>query len=340
VIALPTLQETWTILENLRTSGDRFPVREVAEVEGPEGRPLCAIDDVWRRHLLIGLAEGAAVADDRRSAGVQVSSHTLVDRDHLRRFVDLVCLKPHLNELFSVVVCEVLDSYSADPRDPARTCTRILERWRELIEHELTPQPGLDRQIGLYGELWHLRELARRTPTAVESWTGPLGSRHDFIGPSVALEVKASITRRGRFVEIHGPDQLDPPVGGELYLAAMKVERIAADHGERLIDVVDELVRMAVDRRLLVDRLLRLGLRISDLERNDEPKFHLRESRVYAVRDPFPRITPGSFVGGSVPPGIINLNYQLDLSSEPPLPLDQVVVDQVYDRLAQPSGAM
>jgi Putative PD-(D/E)XK family member, (DUF4420) len=328
-----TLRETWSILEDLRGAGDTFPVREIADVDGPEGRPLCAIDDQWRRHLLIPVADAGAIAEDRRSAGVQVGPHMLVDRDQTRPFVDLICLKSHLNELFLILVREVLDAYGVDALDPSRTCIRVLERWRELIEHEIAPQPGIDHLIGLYAELWHLRELARRTAAAGTVWTGPLGTRHDFVAPGLALEVKASKSRHGRFVEIHGPDQLEPPAGGELYLATMKVDPIPGSAGERLIDVVDDLIEMAVDRRLVLQRLLRLGMRIEDLEREGVERYSVRESRVYAVSRDFPRITPATFVGGSVPAGVINLSYQLDLSSEPPFPLDQAGVDRVYDRL-------
>src|SRR5207302_7971069 len=99
------LRDTWTILEDLRGGGDAFPVREIADVEGPDGHPLCAIDEQWRRHLLIPVGE-SIFTQDQRSAGVQIRTHLLVDREQTRRFLDVVCLKPHLNELFSIVVLE------------------------------------------------------------------------------------------------------------------------------------------------------------------------------------------------------------------------------------------
>src|SRR5262249_39600495 len=161
----------------------------------------------------------------------------------------------------------VLEAYLANSNDPSRTCSRVLERWRELIEHQVAPHPGIERLIGVYGELWHLRELARRSPSAVTAWTGPLGTRHDFMGPGGALEVKASQARRGRFVEIHGAEQLEAPSGGDLFLASMKVELLVVNSGERLIDVVNDLVELAIDRRLLLERLLQIGIRAGDLER-------------------------------------------------------------------------
>ena len=44
------LRGTWSILEDIRGTGVAFPVREVDEIEGLEGHPLCAIDEQWPRH--------------------------------------------------------------------------------------------------------------------------------------------------------------------------------------------------------------------------------------------------------------------------------------------------
>ncbi len=48
------------------------------------------------------------------------------------------------------------------------------------------------------------------------------------MGAGASLEVKASLSRHGRFPEIHSVEQLEPPTGAVLYLAMMKLERVAA----------------------------------------------------------------------------------------------------------------
>src|SRR5262245_60463503 len=115
------LIESWAILEDLRARGEPFPVREVPGVEYPSGRPLCAIGYDWARHLLIPLHDGDERLEDRHSAGVQIQVHALLDREQTRQFLDIVCLKPHLSQLFTTLAAEILDALSSDSHHPGRT---------------------------------------------------------------------------------------------------------------------------------------------------------------------------------------------------------------------------
>ncbi len=82
--------------------------------------------------MLVPVSPERTVVEDRRSSGVQITRHVLVDAGESRTFVDVICAKAHLNELFDVVVDEMIVEDPAMPATPDLACRRVLERWREL----------------------------------------------------------------------------------------------------------------------------------------------------------------------------------------------------------------
>jgi hypothetical protein len=238
-----------------------------------------------------------------------------------------------LHALFSILVSEVLDLLKKDPSKPDQVCRQVLDRWRELLERETVGTIGIEKLVGLFGELWFLREMVQRNPSAVLYWTGPRGTRHDFSIGSLAVEVKSTLVRRGRFVEIHGHLQLEPPENGELYLGVLKLEQEAFS-GENLSELVESIVRYGGDRYRLFQLLAAVDVRLLTLSEYKDIRFRLYESRIYKVNDAFPRITSNSFIDGVLPRGVISLAYQIDLSSEPPEPLNESAVVALLTELS------
>lgn len=327
------VQEMWGLLETAGPIADQLRVRELTSIELAVGRILLGLDIHHRRHLLIPVAQNKRITADQRSSGVQIVAHPLLDRGALQPFVDLVCLKPHLHELFSILVNEVLDLLKKDPFRPDEVCRQVLDRWRELLEREPTGSVGIEKLVGLFGELWFLREMVQRNPNAVRCWTGPRGARHDFSIGSLAVEIKSTLSRRGRFVEIHGHEQLEPPENGELYLVVLKLEQEPAS-GQSLPELVESIVQYGGDRHTLLQLLAQVDIRLLTLGEYKDIRFRLYESRIYKVNDEFPRITSNSFLGGVLPQGVISLAYQVDLSSEPPEPLSEGKVVKFFTELS------
>jgi hypothetical protein len=158
--------------------------------------------------MLIPVGSTAEVREDRRSAGVQLVTHLLLDGPGVRHFIDVTCPRPHLHEVFSLLVAEMLAAVEADPERPDRAFHRVLDRWRELLDRPPSAAPDDDTVCGVLGELLQLRELVRRNPAALARWLGPTGARHDFEAPGLHLEVKTSRSRGPLLVEIHGLEQL------------------------------------------------------------------------------------------------------------------------------------
>ena len=321
--AIGEIREAWELLEELDAHDLR--VRELDVAGTAQNRPphlAVGLDMLGRRHLLVPVDATQKIVEDRSSSGVQILRHALVDRGDQRVYVDVVCAKAHLNELFDVVADEMISEMRAAPEHPDLACRRVLERWRELIEAEAGPGAGPERLAGLFAELWHLRELARLDPVgALAVWVGPQGARHDLMGEGISVEVKATLSRNGRFPEIHSVEQLEPPAGGVLYLAMMQLERVAGG-GDTVGQLAREIGDLGVDRTTLWTRMQEAGFEAADLVPDHPMRFAVVENRVYLVDSTFPTITPASFLGGHVPAGVLRVRYLIDLSTDSPAPLD------------------
>lgn len=333
------LQEIWNLLEVSSPATDQLRVREVTNIDLASGRVLLGMDVHRHRHLLIPVDRGIKIAADRQSSGVQIIAHPLVDREKLQSFVDLICLKPHLHELFSILVNEVLGLLQENSSRPDLICHRVLDRWRELLEHEPSNLLGIEKLVGLFGELWFLREIVQRYPKAVFYWTGPRGTRHDISTGALAVEVKSTLSRHGRFVEVHGHEQLESPENGKLYLVVIKLECVPA-LGESLPELVESIIQHGGDRYTLFSLLAQVDASLLKLDSYKDIRFRLYENRVYEVKDKFPRIVSGSFVNGVLPSGITKLTYQIDLSNEPPEALECSEVEKLFTELGSLINAL
>ncbi len=315
------IEQTWQLLAMLEHGQEGMEVRELDGVETPNGPLLFATGSGGERHMLIPVPPRTPIDEDRVSSGVQVLAHRLLDRGSTRWFVDVVCRKPHLHELFTIILVEIVEALARDPARPDRVAARVLAAWRELLAREQSRMPGTDVLAGLFGELLELREFAGLSPHAVLSWAGPLGARHDFSVPGLALEVKTTRSRGARTFEINGLDQLDVPAGGELYLATFRLEESTGE-GESLRDVVGEVLGLGVDAHALVTMLDRAGIAPDQLEALRGIRFRVVDEFVHRVDAAFPKLTRAALVGGALPPGVLSVRYQIEVEGDRPAALD------------------
>jgi Putative PD-(D/E)XK family member, (DUF4420) len=329
------LLEAWAVLA-AATADERVIRVEPAGVTVPLGDVLAGIDIHGGRHLLVPVADLESVREDRRSAGVQIRHAVLEESGASLSFLDVVCLVPSLNDLFAEVASDMLEALLVDASDPARVCHEVLERWRELLNRPDPRLLGPQQLAGLFGELLFVKELAERDPQhGIDAWTGPAKSQHDLTRGSLAVEVKTTTVREGRVVQIHGAEQLDAPSSGHLFLAFIRLD--VEGNGTSVPQLVDEILNHGVERRTLFDLLAQAGYDPAKSQEYEHPLFVARERRLYAVLDEFPRIVGETFARGRVPPGVLRLRYEVDLTNEPPSPLDDQAVDRVLSSLARSS---
>jgi hypothetical protein len=330
---LEIIQRIWSLIPPPSPDGS-IEVREL-ETSGDETTSArLAIDQQGQRHLLIPAPSGARLIEDKRSSGVHLLSAEWVDEDTRRRFVDLVCLKPHLNGLFDLIIFEVLSALDESLSHPDRICLAVLNQWRELLSRDSSPRPERSAVIGLFGELLILHRIAQINPLVLPTWTGPDGGRFDFYAGGQALEVKTTLRRQGVVLTIHGHDQLETPQGGSLHVAVLLIEETPVG-GENLRSLVDAISNAGVSRMEIYRKLARLGFTPDTLSLLDDQRFKLSERRVYRVDDRFPRITAASFVGAILPRGVTSISYTIDLSVSPPHPLIEANAEAVLAALAE-----
>lgn len=290
---------------------------------------MVAIDERGARAVLFPTSDDDAFASDV-STKVHLERRDLRWRDGEGTFVTVTCAVERLKPVFTSLAEDMLESASGSPRPGARL-RQVLDEWRDLLAAERGPLLGGGRLVGLIAELVTLREVIRHDPDRdIAVWTGPDAAVHDLRKDDRALEVKGSLAREGLLVEIHGIHQLEPPQPhGELHLVLYRFEEVP-DGELSAPDLVREILVLGVDRRAFVERLGRVGYDMAEESEYTRRRYRWAERRVYAVDATFPRLVPGSFVRGDIPPGILLVRYAIDLTGPTPSPLPADEADRVF----------
>ena len=285
------LGPAWGALGLVKGHASELQARELDIVQVGGRSPFVAIDWEGHRHLLVPMV-GDIQASTSERGRCQGDHAGLVDQGETRRFLDVACLKPHLNGLFDVVGADMLAACSGSDLDRVPVaCRGVLERWRELLEEIGSGQLSTSVLVGAWGELWFVRELLQRGAHWPGLWVGPSGAIHDIVGAGGSLlEVKTTMARGPLFVEIHGIHQLDSPDGARLLLGVL---RLAHDEkGESLGDLVRASVALGANHAELMALLAHAGI-TTGAPQYEVSHFKVAEQRMYEVGGDFPRIVPG-----------------------------------------------
>ena len=265
--------------------------------------------------LLVPFASDAhrSFRTETKSRGVNLLLRSLEQEGGNRWFLDVVCLRDELRWLFSSFVADILLRFERHPDvEPPSIVKTCYSAWRALFAGT-GPRMTLKQLAGLYGELHVLERILALSETGTSRWRGPLGEPHDFVGPRLDVEVKATLSHEDDVVHIHGLAQLSAAGHSALYLAHLRVETPSPD-GESLEEMTNRL--RDLDKGGRVEGLLAVA-GYGDEERHaySEVTFRLVEERWFSVEDGFPRLTADVFADGVVPHGLGNFRYTLDLDA-------------------------
>ena len=220
-------------------------------------------------------------------------------------------------DIFTVFCADLVGGFSRcmNVQDAVLLLVNRLERWQRFLgkaSDGLSPQA----QIGLFGELWMLREIL--VPLGgigmVDAWCGALRAPQDFIVPSVcAIEVKTTSTQSLSHVRIHGERQLDETGLICLFLSCLRLQRDEAS-GKTLNDLVDELGQIAGVAPefavLFEQRIADAGWFERHRQRYEANRLVVAQRRFFHVGDGFPRLLRATLTAG-----IDDVEYRLDLRS-------------------------
>jgi hypothetical protein len=298
-----------------------------------QGAVLLALDALGLRHVLVPVANDFSPIHDRRSGGVHLTTRSLVDDTGQRHFLDLACQKSHLNDVFGYLADEVLEAIEQDPENAVQACRQTLQRWRELLDRDPSALLSTEALCGLFGELWHMSEIAKLNPLGIFAWQGPHRARHDFTAAGLALEIKTTLSRDEWKFRIHGLKQLDNSVGSVLYLCAMRLELNGAS-GVIVPDLIQSVLQSGVDRHELLSRLSACGYELRDEPHYRQFRIDVLDFRTYEVATPFPRLIDSTFGPPGAPASVSDVHYTIDLAAYPVSPCTQDVLRRTHAVLA------
>jgi hypothetical protein len=310
--------EVWSHLYADPPHGDAFVARvafpEISEVM------LAAIDSYGNRHFLIPLSLSDEPLIDRSTRGLTVTSREMVVNNGTAGivYIDIECNDPAGHEGFDIVGRQIAELLKTEGLSRSEAVSRILARWRYFWGR--LPKNVLNKEeiIGLFAELWFLRYWLlpySETVSALRSWNGPHGARHDFEMPRVSVEVKGTVSVRGRRHWINGIDQLSPPMSGQLFLFSLKIreEGGAIITLPELVKSITQYISEEPDAMEIFENSLSLT-GYSPVHEDEYGKMHFRvvDQLLFEVRDTFPRLTADTLHGG-IPHGIETIEYEINL---------------------------
>jgi hypothetical protein len=162
---------------------------------------------------------------------------------------------------------------------PTQAVSLELSCFADLLEARTVL--GIERQIGLIGELLFLSLLVERFDVgALDSWLGPAGEPHDFRVQSAEFEVKTT-TATKRIHTIHGTEQLVPSDSCSLNLISVLLGPPGAGKGFSLMDLVAELSGRFAAKP---ERLVQFNSMLASVGYRREDSIHY--SRKFVMRRP------------------------------------------------------
>lgn len=303
------LAHTWPLLETDDPTG--IASAPLPLVAGPADVRI-GIDGTDARHLLVPVGdEDVRVPDDEGAVTVKLRTYTFQATP--RRYVDVVCSRPDLVDVFDDVLVDILGQI-APASAPAGTTVEAVARWRTLLATRRSRRLTLVEQMSLFAELSVLELVTSGSTLEAAWWRGPRREPHDIVTPHRAIEVKA-IGGSSTAVTIHGIEQLEPP-GRPLALVVAEIDEEPS--GRSLPELVDAVLARVDDRGELIYLLTSVGYERAEAERYQE-RFAMNGIGHVEVADGFPRIVESSFAVGGLPAGLSGVEYRLSLDVVEPL---------------------
>lgn len=275
---------------------------------------LVGVDGAGDKHLLVPVRSDERVFD-AQSQGVTLSVRPLDQHGVRAAYADLHCRVRHLDLVFERLVEDITRRLATTPSaDAVTVCLATLDDWRSLLRSAGQSLPH-DVIVGLVGELEVLGRVAGRTPAkALDAWSGPSGSVHDFVAGITALEVKTTTSIDGKSVAISDIDQMDSGLVESLYLVVVHLrdDPTAPSIAER----VDHLLSIGMPHEALMQRLQKVGY-VHDMDLRNQDRLEVRSVRVWVVDDAFPGLRRSQLPEDSLH-GVSKIRYDLLLDAAPP----------------------
>ena len=321
--------QAWSILRAGRRQSTGVEIPTIPSgVMAPAGPTRLALGERGEPRLLLPLDPDETARDFAEAPSLRILVSSYVTDGKATRYVDLTCMVPELESVFSEVTAQILARVASGQACAAAARSTILD-FRRLLLRSSNVAPT--KIAGLIGELLVLRRLLDRSSKAWRTWRGPLGDRHDFRSGDHSLEVKTS-SKASRNVTVSSIDQMATPAGGSLHLLHVLLEQTSGGLlsvsalGQAVLNGADEPDRVS-------DCLAAIGCSDVNSPMWNSIAFRLEAEQLYEVDDGFPRLIPGMVSGGMLPLGVTDVNYRIDLAAATAFRRDEGEIDVLENRL-------
>jgi hypothetical protein len=234
-------------------------------------------------------------------------------------------------DIFGCLCANLIEATRGIVKEKAREAVPVvlsrLARWQGMLRPGNSELLSENVQIGLYGELLFLRDVAApRFPLeeAVRSWRGPYGDEQDFSLGNALVEVKAQRDTADRKLGISSLDQLDT-VSGPVFICHQTLG--SSDDpslGRSLRQLVAEIVAATwADGAVATDTFLAALHETGYADRDEymSPYRSLGTRTTYRVTDTFPRVVPGM-----VDSGVLTAQYTVAISAVEPFAITEAEI--------------
>lgn len=191
-----------------------------------------------------------------------------------------------------------------------------LTRWKNLLLNNKEKSLPIELQMGLFSELDTLLSIVLTKKTslkeAVLSWGGPDSDKQDFILDKLALEVKSHKTGKNEVIHVSSPQQLFSSKN-RLVLRVYSLD--IKENGDTVENLIQQIKHELKNNNLFNEmyifeqKIVQYGYK-DDFHKDTLYKFHIDKISNFDVRNDFPRVDLES-----IPSGIINMKYQLNLNN-------------------------
>jgi len=216
-------------------------------------------------------------------------------------------------EVFDAFVFSFLSLIADDHNelDLIETLISAYEKWRDFFQANASQTIKLMRIIGLFGELYFLRDTVKKLgPSAISSWWGPFRNRNDFEFERTVVEVKSTLNLKSLKVTVNGLNQFQDSYERGEYLILLKFT--PADQGSTIADLMQDIVSLGVSESEIENRMSQLGS-ISDILTESNPmRLVFVGGQIYQVDLEFPLVRRNLLPLGTQA-RISGLSYTLDL---------------------------
>ena len=268
-----------------------------------------------------------------RFRGLEISINVTTIGEFVNsEFVRFTQSIPNTDNIFELVISDLCDKiiHLQNGINLNSTLIRVLNEWKIFFEKQENEILSIEKQKGLVGELYFLKEYLFQKYSFSESllfWTGSEKTNHDFQIFCKAVEVKTTASKQHKKFIISSEKQLDSTGLEHLYLSLFSLN-MHSNMTERSLPALIREIYSLIHEEMVATfqfqiKLAKYGYNEANAEKY-RMGFSLFEMNFFEVVDGFPRL-----LEGNLPDGVGDLKYSVVVSACAPFEIKTDILNYI-----------